>query len=155
MTVLAGREANRKLSIEIRSYIEMRFPIIYQETRYNYSKRIRDEIERVFGKKISGETIRPILKDLKEGIKAKPIEAVVVAGNGENNCDCVEAVCSEYILNGQAETNDGVVENRSELPDFCEEKGVRFCHHLRVLLFSSLLLRVEAFIGEGGWVIKQ
>ena len=165
MRVLAGREANRKLSVEIRSYIQMRFPIIYQETRYDYSKRIRKEIERVFGKKISGETIRPLLKDLKEGIRAEPTEPEEVAENRENDCDClesndakgteIEAVISEHSPNGQPQTNDAIVENRNELPDFCEEKGVRFCHHLGVLLFSSLLLRVEGFMGQGGWVIKQ
>ena len=165
MRVLAGREANRKLSVEIRSYIQMRFPIIYQETRYDYSKRIRKEIERVFGKKISGETIRPLLKDLKEGIRAEPTEPEEVAENRENDCDClesndakgteIEAVISEHSPNGQPQTNDAILENRNELPEFCEEKGVRFCHHLGVLLFSSLLLRVEGFMGQGGWVIKQ
>ena len=90
--VLAGREANRKLSLEIRSYIKMRFPIIYQETRYEYSKRIREEIERVFGKKISGETIRPLLKVAKEKEvgEADPVEPELEAKNGENHCDCLE-----------------------------------------------------------------
>jgi len=167
MRVLAGREANRKLSLEIRSYIEMRFPIIYQETRYTYSKRVREEIEHVFGKKISGETIRPLLKVLKEKErrKAEPIEPELVAENRENHCDYVEPkdaketeieeACSDYSVNSHSEMNDAIVENRKELPSFCEEKGVRFCHHLGVLLFSSMLLRVEAVVGEGGWVIKQ
>ncbi len=167
MRVLAGREANRKLSLEIRSYIEMRFPTIYQGTRYAYSKRIRQEIERVFGKKISGETIRPLLKDLKEKerSKAEPIEPELVAKNRENRCDClepkdaketeIEEVCSDYSVSSHSETNDAIVKNRKGLPSFCEKKGVRFCHHLGVLLFSSMLLRVEAVVGEGGWVIKQ
>ncbi|MEA3359503.1 MAG: hypothetical protein U9R17_08900, partial [Thermodesulfobacteriota bacterium] len=162
--VLAGREANRKLSLEIQSYIEMRFPIIYQETQYDYSKRIREEIERVFGKKISGETIRPLLKDLKERIKAKPIETELEAENRENDCDCPEPKnaketeieqCPDYSLNSHTETNDAIVENHKELPDFYEDKPVRFCHHLGVLLFSPMLLRLEAVAGQGGWMIKQ
>ncbi|RKX24476.1 MAG: hypothetical protein DRP47_11320 [Candidatus Zixiibacteriota bacterium] len=89
MRVLAGREVNRKLSLEIRSYIEIRFPTIYQETRYEYSKRIREEIERVSGKRISGETIQSLLKVLKEKERGKvdPIEPELEAKNGENHCD--------------------------------------------------------------------
>lgn len=167
MRVLAGREANRKLSLEIRSYIEMRFPIIYQETRYEYSKRMREEIEHVFGKKISGETIRPLLKVVKEKEvgKADPIEPELEAKNGENHCDCLEPKDAketeiEEVLSDNrpircSETNDVVVENRKDLPDFCEEQGIRFCHHLGILIFSSMFLRLEAVLGEGGWVIKQ
>jgi hypothetical protein len=165
--VLAGREANRKLSGEIRSYIEMRFPIIYQETRYEYSKRIRQEIKRVFRKNISGETIRPLLKVLKEKemSKADPIEPGLEAKNRENSWDCCkpkgakEREVEEGILDNSlvkcSETNDVIAENRKVLPDFCEEKGVRFCHHLGILIFSSMLLRIEAVVGEGGWAIKQ
>ncbi|MBK5101773.1 MAG: hypothetical protein JJE15_12390, partial [Desulfobacteraceae bacterium] len=167
MRVLAGRGANRKLSLEIRSYIEMRFPIIYQETRYEYSKRMREEIERVFGKKVSGETIRPLLKVVKEKEvgKADPIEPELEAKNGENHCDCLEPKDAketeiEEVLSDNrpircSETNDVVAENRKDLPDFCEEQGIRFCHHLGILIFSSMFLRLEAVLGEGSWVIKQ
>ncbi|MBC8457744.1 MAG: hypothetical protein H8D67_07105 [Deltaproteobacteria bacterium] len=167
MRVLAGRGANRKLSLEIRSYIEMRFPIIYQETRYEYSKRMREEIERVFGKKVSGETIRPLLKVVKEKEvgKADPIEPELEAKNGENHCDCLEPKDAketeiEEVLSDNrpirfSETNDVVVGNRKGLPDFCEEQGIRFCHHLGILIFSSMFLRLEAVLGEGSWVIKQ
>ena len=167
MRVLAGRQVNRKLSLEIRSYIEMRFPIIYQETRYEYSKRMREEIERVFGKRISGETIRPLLKVLKEKQRGRvdSIEPELEAKNGENHCDClepkdtketeIEEVLSDNRPIGRSETNDVVVENRKGLPDFCEEQRIRFCHHLGILIFSSMFLQIEAIVGEGGWVTKQ
>jgi transposase len=67
--VLFGRQARRKLTPAIQSYIRMRFPAIYEETKYDYSKRMRDEIEQVFGHTLSGETLRPLLKELKESIK--------------------------------------------------------------------------------------
>ena len=79
--VLFGRQARRKLTPEIQSYIRMRFPAIYEETKYEYSKRMRDEIERVFGRTLSGETLRPLLKELKESIKDQK-------ANEETSWDC-------------------------------------------------------------------
>ena len=38
---LRGRGGHRKLTLEIQSYVRMRFPSIYAETRYAYSQRIR------------------------------------------------------------------------------------------------------------------
>ena len=69
--VLFGRQARRKLTPEIESYIRMRFPAIYEETKYEYSKRMREEIEQVFGCTLSGETLRPLLRELKESIKVQ------------------------------------------------------------------------------------
>jgi hypothetical protein len=46
---LAGRGGQRKLTPEIRSFVCVRFPEIYAESRVGYSQRLRAEIERVFG----------------------------------------------------------------------------------------------------------
>jgi hypothetical protein len=92
---------------------------------------MREEIERVFGKKISGETIRPLLKVVKdkEMGKADPIEPELEAKNGENHCDCLEpkdakeAEIEEVFSDNRpircSETNDVVVGNRKDIPDFC------------------------------------
>ena len=59
--VLAGRSAHRKLTREIRSFVRVRFGQIYGQSRYGYSKKIRGEIEEVFGVNLSGENFAPCL----------------------------------------------------------------------------------------------
>ena len=63
---LAGQGASRKLTIEIRSFIEYRFKSIYQENKYSYSQEIREEVLEVFNQVISAETLRPLFNELKE-----------------------------------------------------------------------------------------
>jgi hypothetical protein len=63
---LSGPCSPKKLTPEIKSFITVRFKDIYQQTHYNYSAIIRQEIETVFNKKISGETLRPLFKQLKQ-----------------------------------------------------------------------------------------
>ena len=43
---LAGRGGQRKLTPEIRSFVRVRFPEIYQQSRAGYSQRLRVEIQR-------------------------------------------------------------------------------------------------------------
>jgi hypothetical protein len=62
---LAGRGGCRKLTVEIRSFVRMRFPSVYQQNRKAYSRQIRAEIQEVFGESISGETLRPLFNELK------------------------------------------------------------------------------------------
>ena len=66
--VLAGRRWHRKLTREIRSFVRVRFFEIYEQSRYAYSKKIRGEIEEVFAVSLSGETLRPLFKELKEAL---------------------------------------------------------------------------------------
>jgi len=63
--VLSGRSARRKLTLEIESYIRMRFKPIYEPHRYDYSKRLREEVKEVFGVSLSREVIRPLLGELR------------------------------------------------------------------------------------------
>ncbi|MBC8147037.1 MAG: hypothetical protein H8E98_03495 [Bacteroidetes bacterium] len=63
---LLGQGAPCKLTPEINSFIEVRFKKIYQETHYNYSAIIRNEIKEIFKKEISSESLRPIFNKLKK-----------------------------------------------------------------------------------------
>ena len=65
ISILQGRENKKKLTEEVKAYIKMRFPKIYEKNKYSYRKAMLGEIEEIFGKKISSETIRPLLKELK------------------------------------------------------------------------------------------
>ena len=60
--VLQGRQANRKLTPEIRAFIRIRFPYIYERNIFSYSKEIRTEIVDAYNVHLCSETIRPLLK---------------------------------------------------------------------------------------------
>lgn len=159
--VLAGRQAHRKLTAEIRAFVRMRFPAVYRENPSSYSKQIRAEIADVYGEDLCPETLRPLLKELKDQING---------GSGgedekrETDCECVfesEAVNDEQIEVLPHETSEIGVMDRSVIRQESPVSGapakgsVRFVHHLGVLMFSSVLLKVEALVAEGGWMVKQ
>jgi transposase len=64
--VLEGRRASRKLGPEIKAYVRARWPDLMRESPYGIGKRLRQEIQRIFGVKLSQETLRPLLGELKQ-----------------------------------------------------------------------------------------
>lgn len=85
--VLLGRQSRRKLSSWIEAYIRRHWPEIQARGGRDYSKRTRQEVERVFGVKLSGEALRPLLKELRQGTRSEP-----VASAPETDTDCQEDV---------------------------------------------------------------
>jgi len=67
--VLAGRGGPRKLTPEIRAFVVLRFPKLYSQSRTGYSQQLRTEIATVFGVRLSGECLRPLLKQLKAELR--------------------------------------------------------------------------------------
>jgi transposase len=63
--VLEGRRASRKLSSEIKAYVRARWTDLVREGLYGIGKRLRQEIQRIFGVKLSQETLRPLLGELR------------------------------------------------------------------------------------------
>lgn len=156
----SGRQYSRKLTSEIQAYVVLRFPEIYVRNRYDYSKQLRIEIARIFKKKLSGETIRPLLKTLKEKIPAVIKEALI---EKETSCD--------YIIQDDPETGskselkpreeDGLSDlkesNRTGSP-FLEESNEEqysLCHHAGLLIFAGQLLRLDQCCPERGLLLKQ
>ncbi|MFW6152703.1 MAG: hypothetical protein ACOC6C_06975, partial [Verrucomicrobiota bacterium] len=159
--VLAGRQAHRKLTPEIRAFVRMRFPVIYKENRSAYNKQMRDEIAEIYGEDLCSETLRPLLKQLKEQINT---------GSGwesekrETDCECIdgpETAKEEEndVLRpstGENGISDGsVIRQQSPVYEESAMETVRFVHHLGVLLFSAVLLKVEASMANTGWMAKQ
>lgn len=70
--VLLGRQNRRKLSPWIQAYVRKHWPEIQAGGGRDYSRRTRQEVERVFDVKLSGETLRPLLKELREGTPKGP-----------------------------------------------------------------------------------
>ena len=153
--VLAGRSAHRKLTREIRSFVRVRFGQIYGESRYGYSKKIRGEIEEVFGVNLSGETLRPVFKELKEA-RAKEAEAER-AQNRETPWDCPEDSGRDEQEQEAENSPESEGDNRKGSPDFSREssEAVQWYRHLGVLLFSAALREVAQIDREEGWLLKQ
>lgn len=61
--VLAGRWGRRKFTVEMESYVRARWPAL--QGQRDYRRQLRAELERVFGVKVSGETLRPVLRQLR------------------------------------------------------------------------------------------
>jgi hypothetical protein len=66
--VLAGRRAGRKLTSQIEAYVRARWADLSRSGTYGIGKRLRErneEIESVFEVKLSQETLRPLVGQLK------------------------------------------------------------------------------------------
>jgi hypothetical protein len=72
---LEGREGRRRLTPAIVGFIEFRFEEVYAQHRGRYNLQLREEVQEVFKVKLSGETLRPLLKSLVSKRKPQPEEA--------------------------------------------------------------------------------
>src|ERR1039457_7647561 len=80
--VLAGRSGRRKLTLEMESDVRFRWLTLRAERRRDYRRRLQEELERVFGVRVSGETLRPLLRELRGGGRAKAGSAGEEAAGG-------------------------------------------------------------------------
>ena len=163
---LAGRGGHRKLTPEIESFVRVRFPEIYQASRAGYSQRLRGEIQRVFGVKLSGECLRRLLKALRAELRHEVDQPARPSGTQAGQTAGQGVVASTAPSGGPTPPEPLVVapaagpppEIRKESPVLLEPiaaPAVGFCHHLGVLLFSAVLLGVEKEVAASGWLLKQ
>jgi hypothetical protein len=164
--VLAGRGGHRKLTPEIQSFVRVRFPEIYQQSRVGYSQRLRAEIQRVFLVTLSGECLRPLLKTLRAELRHEVSEPASPSGAEyrETACEGVLATSRPSPATrppgtlGVAPAAEPPPNHRKEspvLPEPAAVPAVGFCHHLGVLLFSGVLSGVEQALAASGWLLKQ
>ena len=71
--VLAGRWGRRKFTVEMESYVRRRWPAL--RSQRDYRRRLQAELERVFGVRVSGETLRRLLRQLRGQSQATPASA--------------------------------------------------------------------------------
>jgi hypothetical protein len=165
---LAGRGGHRKLTSEIRSFVRVRFAQIYQQSRAGYSQRLRTEIQRVFGVRLSGECLRALLRGLRAELRQEVSEAAaqsgnpnpqVPAGSGPEPLPRAAAeVWTEPLSAAPAPPPPppGIRKESPALPvPAPTPTATGFCHHLGVLLFSVVLLGVEKELAASGWLLKQ
>jgi DNA-binding transcriptional regulator YiaG len=168
MRALAGRGGHRKLTPEIRAFARVRFPEIYQQSRAGYSQRLRAEIQRVFGVRLSGECLRPLLKGLRAELRQELRAPGAPPGNENRQTSGVGApeppaltaveVPPELprVAPAPPPPPPAIRKESPVLPGAAPAPSVvGFCHHLGVLLFSAVLLGVQTEVAAAGWLLKQ
>jgi hypothetical protein len=70
--VLAGRWGRRKLTPALESYVRYRWPLLRAQGVRNYRRRLCAELARVFGVQVAGETLRPLLRQLRAAERSGP-----------------------------------------------------------------------------------
>ena len=161
--VLEGRRASRKLSPEIQAYVRVRWPDLVQDGLYGIGKRLRQEIQRVFRVKLSQETLRPLLGELKRQSARAPsagADAQETTAEGlpqsspkapdnqgvssevrERICDCVPA--------------EGPTEPAKQALALEAAPQTLWCDHLGLLLFAPVLVAVAQAIKPAEGLFKQ
>ena len=129
----------------------MRFPKIYEENKYSYSKAMLGEIEEIFGRKISSETIRPLLKELKPRYDSVTGKEELVCDLNDQNREQENPLPPEC-QNNSLENKELVIEdastvseseevnrnNRKVIPPNSENNNSSFCHHVGIVLFHEI-----------------
>jgi len=92
MRVLAGRQAQRKLTTEISALVRARFVSIHAQHPRSYSNHMRAEIAEVFDVALSAETLRPWFGDLRGQVENLPKSA-----EQKRESDCVLCTPAEVL----------------------------------------------------------
>lgn len=168
--VLEGRRANRKLSPEIRAYVQVRWPDLVKDGLYGIGKRLRQEIQRVFKVTISQETLRPLLGELKRQWAG--------AARAEAGATPAEAGAKETTAGGLPQSNQKGVDNQgvsrevrekvcdcvvvdappeAAAPDWALAAVPQtcWCDHLGLLLFAPVLVAVGQVLQPAEALFKQ
>ena len=127
---------------------------------------MRAEIERVFGGRLSGACLRPLLKSRRAELRQELSEPAAQSGteNRETACLCVpeppalmpgEVPAEPLSVAPATPPPPGIRKESPVLPLPAPVPVVGFCHHLGVLLFSAGLLGVEKEVAASGWLLQQ
>jgi transposase len=160
VNALSGQGPPKKLTPEIRGYINVRFPTIYRETHYDYSAKIRKEIKEVFNIDISSETLRPIFKELKEQLKEKGTDLNLDNHKVADKCDLADPAKADDSHQGcrsNPEDNKESVseDNRKDTITFYHSGAMVFCHHAGVLLLSPMITKFLEYLKDNTLIVRQ
>jgi hypothetical protein len=160
--VLEGRRGSRKLSPEIKAYVRARWSDMVKEGSYGIGKRLRQEIQRIFRVKLSQETLRPLLGELRreqsaqttatESSGATTAEGLPQSGRNasddqplssevrEKSCDCAAADVAPELANSW-----GLERAPQTL----------WCDHIGMLVFAPVLAAVAQVVDPPQALFKQ
>jgi hypothetical protein len=160
--VLEGRRSSRKLSPEIKAYVRARWPDLVRQGLYGIGKRLRQEIHSVFGVKLSQETLRPLLGELKR----EPSSAATAGTSGQTTAESLpqsgKNAPDDQGLSGKAwekacDSPPSDVPPESAKGDWALEAAPRtlWCDHLGMLLFAPVLVAVAQAVDPAQGLFKQ
>lgn len=160
--VLEGRRASRKLSPQIKGYVRARWPDLVKTGLYGIGRRLREEIQAVFGIKLSQETLRPLLRELKR----EPSPAATAGPSGETTAEGLphssqEAPANQAVSSGPLEKPCDCavveVESGSVTTTWALEAAPQtlWCDHLGMLLFAPVLVAVAQVVDPPQGLFKQ
>ena len=170
---LHGPGRPRKLTDEIIAFTKLRFQDLYQESHYRYSQKIREEIKEVFQIEFSGESLRPIFTELKSSLNNKNIFVDSTCNEEEERAitceleqEAEEAECMEAPVTPieksnlpepvQSKAQPAQNQNRKKsLAFYKNEEQWVFCHHVGVLILSSLISKLQGIIKSNRLFIQQ
>jgi transposase len=160
--VLEGRRASRKLTPEIKAYVRTRWPDLIKEGLYGIGQRLRKEIKSVFGVKLSQETLRPLLAELKAQArsgsapeKPQPTTAEDLPEPSQNVPDH-QPVSSER-KDEPCDCPSSDVAAEAESPTMVLEPMAQtvWCDHVGVLVLAPVLLAVAQVAEPAEPLFKQ
>ena len=145
---LAGRRAGRKLTPQIEAYVRARWADLSRAGTYGIGKRLREEIESVFEVKLSQETLRPLVGQLKR----QPVVATQRAGEQAAGTP-KESGAVPTTADGLQQSGQNALENQRLVSESEENAWDCFpapqaapqtvwCDHVGVLVFAPSLLAI-------------
>jgi hypothetical protein len=161
--VLEGRKANRKFRPEIQAYVRVRWPDLVKEGLYGIGKRLRQEIRRVFKVKLSQETLRPLLGELRR----QPVSTAWAGGDaGQAIAEGLPRSSSKAPDNQglSSEAREKVCDwvpivwpSESAKPELALAAAPQtlWCDHLGMLLFAPVLVAVAQVVQPAQGLFKQ
>jgi hypothetical protein len=173
--LLAGRRGRRKLTAEIQAYVRVRWPQLSICGTYGISGRLRQEIESVFKVKLSSETLRGLVGELKRQpatrtraseqevpttAEALPeADQALVEGQGfsllakETACDCSGA---DPIGSTEVPAPSAALAPESSPPPRLESAPqTLWCDHAGVLVFAPTLVAIAQVLQPSEALFKQ
>ena len=146
--LLAGRRAGRKLTPEIAAYVRARWADLSRGGTYGISRRLVGEIESVFKVKLSQETLRPLIGNLKRGeglaqttAGGLPRTRPEAAAAQELSAEQKETACG-CSPGSPAELPEVSLALASSVPSLESAPQTLWCDHAGVLLFAPTLLAI-------------
>jgi len=143
----------------------MRFKPIYEPHRYDYSKRLREEVKEVFGVSLSREVIRPLLGELRRsflGEQTPQPNPPPKASKRETSGHCESEDPAGKSDQDAQSVEDQPMEEPSGPPPSDHiaklsptNSNGAFHHHAGILMFSSFLGRLETLSEPFGSLWKQ
>jgi hypothetical protein len=159
--VLEGRRARRKFSPEIKAYVRARWSDLVREGSYGIGQRLRQEIQRIFGVKLSQETLRPLLRELKqapssaippESLGQTTAEGLPQLGQSASEDQGLSSAVREKTCDGAAADVEPELETSWALEGAPQ---TLWCDHLGLLLLAPVLAAVAQVVDPPQALFKQ